>query len=245
MSTGSSAVERTPARDGLDERPRARLTFLFLVEVDRLGECPASVASRRGGSPRERRGTLLAPRTEATALAEHSDEPIHLGHTVHLVLPLPLGPRPRPATGPGSAVGGAGQCGEGCAGDVGQGLLARAPASPRASMPAQYGEHRRSRLSRIRDRGDVAVAPAGRGAALKGRLQRIEGRARPLGHRLVVFSARRPPWPAGIRGGPRPPTCARSPPPPRTRGRTAGRRRPRRHRAVRLPRRCCEPAAAP
>ncbi|MEU6814382.1 HD domain-containing protein [Streptomyces sp. NPDC046860] len=77
-------VDKTPLPDGLEERLRAQLTFL--VEVDRLKtvlrQSPLAAADRRENDAEHSWHLAMM----VAVLAEHSDEPIDVGHTVELVL---------------------------------------------------------------------------------------------------------------------------------------------------------------
>lgn len=77
-------AEKTPFPDGLDERLRAQLTFL--VEVDQLKtvlrQSPLVAADRRENDAEHSWHLAMM----VVILAEHSDEPIDVGHTVQLVL---------------------------------------------------------------------------------------------------------------------------------------------------------------
>ncbi|WP_318205464.1 HD domain-containing protein [Streptomyces sp. SCL15-4] len=77
-------AEKTPFPDGLDERLRAQLTFL--VEVDQLKtilrQSPLAAADRRENDAEHSWHLAMM----VVILAEHSDEPIDIGHTVQLVL---------------------------------------------------------------------------------------------------------------------------------------------------------------
>jgi putative hydrolase of HD superfamily len=77
-------AEKTPFPDGLDERLRAQLTFL--VEVDQLKtilrQSPLAAADRRENDAEHSWHLAMM----VVILAEHSDEPIDVGHTVQLVL---------------------------------------------------------------------------------------------------------------------------------------------------------------
>nr|WP_237537291.1 HD domain-containing protein [Streptomyces sp. SID2999] len=70
--------------DGIEERLRAQLTFL--VEVDRLKtvlrQSPLAAADRRENDAEHSWHLAMM----VAVLAEHSDEPIDVGHTVELVL---------------------------------------------------------------------------------------------------------------------------------------------------------------
>ena len=80
----SLLAEKTPFPEGLDERLRAQLTFL--VEVDQLKtvlrRSPLAAADRRENDAEHSWHLALM----VVILAEHSDEPIDVGHTVELVL---------------------------------------------------------------------------------------------------------------------------------------------------------------
>lgn len=77
-------AERTPFPDDLDERLRAQLTFL--VEVDQLKtvlrQSPLAAADRRENDAEHSWHLAMM----VAILAEHSDEPIDVGHTVQLVV---------------------------------------------------------------------------------------------------------------------------------------------------------------
>ncbi|QNS02678.1 HD domain-containing protein [Streptomyces xanthii] len=77
-------AEKTPFPDGLDERLRAQLTFL--VEVDRLKtvlrQSPLAAADRRENDAEHSWHLAMM----VGVLAEHSDRPVDVGHTVQLVL---------------------------------------------------------------------------------------------------------------------------------------------------------------
>ncbi|MFF8652347.1 HD family hydrolase [Streptomyces griseoluteus] len=77
-------VDKTPLPDGIEERLRAQLTFL--VEVDQLKtvlrQSPLAAADRRENDAEHSWHLAMM----VTVLAEHSDEPIDVGHTVELVL---------------------------------------------------------------------------------------------------------------------------------------------------------------
>ncbi|MYZ06248.1 HD domain-containing protein [Streptomyces sp. SID2999] len=77
-------VDKTPLPDGIEERLRAQLTFL--VEVDRLKtvlrQSPLAAADRRENDAEHSWHLAMM----VAVLAEHSDEPIDVGHTVELVL---------------------------------------------------------------------------------------------------------------------------------------------------------------
>ncbi|MFH9428325.1 HD family hydrolase [Streptomyces sp. NPDC017615] len=77
-------VDETPLPDGLEGRLRAQLTFL--VEVDRLKtvlrQSPLAAADRRENDAEHSWHLAMM----VAVLAEHSDEPIDVGHTVELVL---------------------------------------------------------------------------------------------------------------------------------------------------------------
>ncbi|MEW2623669.1 HD domain-containing protein [Streptomyces sp. NPDC048106] len=80
----SLLAEKTPFPDDLDERLRAQLTFL--VEVDQLKtvlrQSPLAAADRRENDAEHSWHLALM----VVVLAEYSDEPIDVGHTVELVL---------------------------------------------------------------------------------------------------------------------------------------------------------------
>ncbi|MEV8047041.1 HD domain-containing protein [Streptomyces griseoluteus] len=77
-------VDKTPLPDGIEERLRAQLTFL--VEVDQLKtvlrQSPLAAADRRENDAEHSWHLAMM----VTVLAEHSNEPIDVGHTVELVL---------------------------------------------------------------------------------------------------------------------------------------------------------------
>ncbi len=77
-------MDKTPLPDGIEERLRAQLTFL--VEVDQLKtvlrQSPLAAADRRENDAEHSWHLAMM----VTVLAEHSDEPIDVGHTVELVL---------------------------------------------------------------------------------------------------------------------------------------------------------------
>ncbi|GHF32346.1 HD domain-containing protein [Streptomyces griseoluteus] len=77
-------VDKTPLPDGIEERLRAQLTFL--VEVDQLKtvlrQSPLASADRRENDAEHSWHLAMM----VAVLAEHSDEPIDVGHTVELVL---------------------------------------------------------------------------------------------------------------------------------------------------------------
>ncbi|MGW5046430.1 HD domain-containing protein [Streptomyces griseoluteus] len=77
-------VDKTPLPDGIEERLRAQLTFL--VEVDQLKtvlrQSPLAAADRRENDAEHSWHLAMM----VAVLAEHSDEPIDVGHTVELVL---------------------------------------------------------------------------------------------------------------------------------------------------------------
>ncbi|MFF7092402.1 HD family hydrolase [Streptomyces rubradiris] len=80
----SLLAEKTPFPDGLEERLRDQLTFL--VEVDRLKtilrQSPLAAADRRENDAEHSWHLAMM----VVILAEHSDHPIDVGHTVQLVL---------------------------------------------------------------------------------------------------------------------------------------------------------------
>lgn len=80
----SLLAEQTPFPDDLDRRLRAQLTFL--VEVDQLKtilrQSPLVAADRRENDAEHSWHLAMM----VVILAEHSDEPIDVGHTVQLVL---------------------------------------------------------------------------------------------------------------------------------------------------------------
>ncbi|MFZ3554596.1 HD domain-containing protein [Streptomyces sp. BH055] len=77
-------ADRTPFPEGLDERLRDQLTFL--VEVDQLKtvlrQSPLAAAERRENDAEHSWHLAMM----VLVLAEHSDRPIDVGHTVQLVL---------------------------------------------------------------------------------------------------------------------------------------------------------------
>lgn len=77
-------MDKTPLPDGIEERLRAQLTFL--VEVDQLKtvlrQSPLAAADRRENDAEHSWHLAMM----VVVLAEHSDEPIDVGHTVELVL---------------------------------------------------------------------------------------------------------------------------------------------------------------
>ncbi|MFI8346839.1 HD family hydrolase [Streptomyces sp. NPDC085596] len=77
-------VDETPLPDGIEERLRAQLTFL--VEVDQLKtvlrQSPLAAADRRENDAEHSWHLAMM----VAVLAEHSDEPIDVGHTIELVL---------------------------------------------------------------------------------------------------------------------------------------------------------------
>lgn len=77
-------MDKTPLPDGIEERLRAQLTFL--VEVDQLKtvlrQSPLAAADRRENDAEHSWHLAMM----VTVLAEHSNEPIDVGHTVELVL---------------------------------------------------------------------------------------------------------------------------------------------------------------
>ncbi|MFF7965429.1 HD family hydrolase [Streptomyces sp. NPDC007903] len=77
-------VDKTPLPDGIEERLRAQLTFL--VEVDQLKtvlrQSPLAAADRRENDAEHSWHLAMM----VAVLAEHSDEPIDVGHTIELVL---------------------------------------------------------------------------------------------------------------------------------------------------------------
>jgi len=80
----SLLADKTPFPDDLEERLRAQLTFL--VEVDQLKtvlrQSPLAAADRRENDAEHSWHLAMM----VVILAEHSDEPIDVGHTVELVL---------------------------------------------------------------------------------------------------------------------------------------------------------------
>ncbi|MFJ8694699.1 HD domain-containing protein [Streptomyces roseolilacinus] len=80
----SLLAERTPFPEGLGERLRAQLTFL--VEVDQLKtvlrQSPLIAADRRENDAEHSWHLAMM----VVILAEYSDQPIDVGHTVRLVL---------------------------------------------------------------------------------------------------------------------------------------------------------------
>ncbi|MEU5079996.1 MULTISPECIES: HD domain-containing protein [Streptomyces] len=80
----SLLAEKTPFPDDLDERLRAQLTFL--VEVDQLKtilrQSPLAAADRRENDAEHSWHLAMM----VVVLAEHSDRPIDVGHTIQLVL---------------------------------------------------------------------------------------------------------------------------------------------------------------
>ncbi|WP_181794948.1 HD family hydrolase [Streptomyces sp. WELS2] len=80
----SLLAEKTPFPDDLEERLRAQLTFL--VEVDQLKtilrQSPLAAADRRENDAEHSWHLAMM----VVILAEHSDQPIDVGHTVQLVL---------------------------------------------------------------------------------------------------------------------------------------------------------------
>lgn len=80
----SPLAEKTPFPDGLDARLRSQLTFL--VEVDQLKtvlrQSPLVAADRRENDAEHSWHLAMM----VVVLAEHSDEPIDVGHTIQLVL---------------------------------------------------------------------------------------------------------------------------------------------------------------
>ncbi|MEU7052777.1 HD domain-containing protein [Streptomyces eurythermus] len=80
----SLLAEKTPFPDDLDERLRAQLTFL--VEVDQLKtilrQSPLAAADRRENDAEHSWHLAMM----VVILAEHSDRPIDVGHTIQLVL---------------------------------------------------------------------------------------------------------------------------------------------------------------
>ncbi|RZQ60823.1 HD domain-containing protein [Amycolatopsis suaedae] len=77
-------VDKTPLPEGIDERLSRQLTFL--IEVDRLKavlrQSPLAAAERRENDAEHSWHLAMM----VVLLAEHSDEPIDVGHTVELVL---------------------------------------------------------------------------------------------------------------------------------------------------------------
>ncbi|MCP3803858.1 HD domain-containing protein [Allokutzneria sp. A3M-2-11 16] len=77
-------ADQTPLPDVIDERLRAQLTFV--IEVDRLKtilrQSPLAAADRRENDAEHSWHLALM----VVLLAEHSDSPIDVGHTVKLVL---------------------------------------------------------------------------------------------------------------------------------------------------------------
>ncbi|MFD7292275.1 HD family hydrolase [Streptomyces sp. NPDC059897] len=77
-------ADKTPFPEGLDDRLRDQLTFL--VEVDQLKtvlrQSPLAAAERRENDAEHSWHLALM----VVVLAEHSDRPINVGHTVQLVL---------------------------------------------------------------------------------------------------------------------------------------------------------------
>jgi putative hydrolases of HD superfamily len=80
----SLLADRTPFPDDLDERLRRQ--FTFLVEIDRLKavmrQSPLAAADRRENDAEHSWHLAMM----VTLLAEYSDEPIDVGHTIQLVL---------------------------------------------------------------------------------------------------------------------------------------------------------------
>ncbi|MFH9662851.1 HD family hydrolase [Streptomyces sp. NPDC017248] len=80
----SLLAEKTPFPDDLDQRLRAQLTFL--IEVDQLKtvlrQSPLAAADRRENDAEHSWHLAMM----VAVLAEHSDEPIDVGHTIQLVL---------------------------------------------------------------------------------------------------------------------------------------------------------------
>ncbi|MEV6804808.1 HD domain-containing protein [Streptomyces sp. NPDC051132] len=80
----SLLAETTPFPDDLDQRLRAQLTFL--VEVDQLKtvlrQSPLAAADRRENDAEHSWHLAMM----VAVLAEYSDEPIDVGHTIQLVL---------------------------------------------------------------------------------------------------------------------------------------------------------------
>ncbi|MDN3261164.1 HD domain-containing protein [Streptomyces sp. CSDS2] len=80
----SLLAEKTPFPDDLDERLRDQLTFL--VEVDQLKtilrQSPLAAADRRENDAEHSWHLAMM----VVILAEHSDRPIDIGHTIQLVL---------------------------------------------------------------------------------------------------------------------------------------------------------------
>ncbi len=80
----SPLAERTPFPDGLDARLRSQ--FTFLVEVDQLKtvlrQSPLVAADRRENDAEHSWHVAMM----VVVLAEHSDEPIDVGHTIQLLL---------------------------------------------------------------------------------------------------------------------------------------------------------------
>ncbi|MFB7031967.1 MULTISPECIES: HD family hydrolase [unclassified Streptomyces] len=77
-------IEKAPFPDDLDDRLRAQLTFL--VEVDQLKtilrQSPLAAADRRENDAEHSWHLAMM----VVILAEHSDQPIDVGHTIQLVL---------------------------------------------------------------------------------------------------------------------------------------------------------------
>lgn len=80
----SPLADKTPFPEGLDARLRSQLTFL--VEVDQLKtvlrQSPLVAADRRENDAEHSWHLAMM----VVVLAEHSDEPIDVGHTIQLVL---------------------------------------------------------------------------------------------------------------------------------------------------------------
>jgi putative hydrolases of HD superfamily len=80
----SLLAEKTPFPEDLDERLRAQLTFL--VEIDRLKtilrQSPLAATDRRENDAEHSWHLAMM----VAILAEHSDQPIDVGHTIQLVL---------------------------------------------------------------------------------------------------------------------------------------------------------------
>ncbi|MFD3328539.1 HD family hydrolase [Streptomyces sp. NPDC058701] len=80
----SPLAEKTPFPDGLDARLRSQ--FTFLVEVDQLKtvlrQSPLVAADRRENDAEHSWHVAMM----VVVLAEHSDEPIDVGHTIQLLL---------------------------------------------------------------------------------------------------------------------------------------------------------------
>ncbi|SDM62356.1 HD domain-containing protein [Allokutzneria albata] len=77
-------ADQTPLPDAIDERLRSQLTFV--IEVDRLKtvlrQSPLAAAPRRENDAEHSWHLAMM----VVLLAEHSDEPIDVGHTIRLVL---------------------------------------------------------------------------------------------------------------------------------------------------------------